>query len=143
MSLKKLGLAFSLWSHSGIAQALETTAAADYVQTFEKGDPFIVGSLSLNQELTRHFSLFLSQGFQKNIYIDSETPEPDLSDTALGLTLKPTSMVPRLTYAITFSATLPVSLKSREDDAISRLDFRPGVGFAFHKYLQLNSGAGI
>lgn len=131
MSLIRKGLWAVLWLPGLIianrAQAWNANASADISGPFVQGDPVMSFSGSFTWPLTKIYSLSVGQGLEKNLYVDSETREFELSDTSLSFNINPRSLIPKVGWTIRLIMTLPTSYSSQYNEVYSKPEARWGA----------------
>lgn len=112
------------------AEAVGGYSAVDYSRTFTPSDPFMNIGLGLSHAFSKMTTLSFSQSIEKNLIVDASRDEFELADSRIGLSLRPRSKIEHVTWNLGFSASLPVSKKSRHDEVITKPEISLGASYA-------------
>lgn len=79
---------------------------------------------SFTHSFTPKYSLSVSQGVEKNLYVDSQSKEFELADSVISFNVYPRSLIPKVGWTVRILATLPVSHGSQINEVYSKPEAR-------------------
>ena len=92
---------------------------------------------SVSHSFSKKWGVALSQGVERNFYIDSATREWELSDTVIALNLFPRSLIPNVNWTLRLQATLPTSAISQTNEIYSKPEARLNAAMPLMEGLSL------
>lgn len=128
---RKLGLLILLTITNDRAWAWNASVSSDLAIPFVQGDPVMSFGGSFTYPLTKMYSLSASQGLEKNLYVDSQTREFEISDTVLSFNVYPRSLIPKVGWTLRLMATLPISESSQLNEVYSKPEARWTAAYPF------------
>ncbi len=111
------------------AWAWSASVSGDLAVPFVQGDPVMAFAGSFTYAFTKKYSLSLSQGVEKNLYVDSESREFELSDSVVSFNVFPRSLIPKVGWTVRLMATLPTSQSSQINEIYSKPEARWTAAF--------------
>ncbi len=111
------------------AWAWNASVSGDLAVPFVQGDPVMAFAGSFTYAFTKKYSLSLSQGVEKNLYVDSESREFELSDSVVSFNVFPRSLIPKVGWTVRLMATLPTSQNSQINEVYSKPEARWTAAF--------------
>ncbi|WP_141734648.1 hypothetical protein [Oligoflexus tunisiensis] len=104
--------------------AWDTSVSADLSVPFVQGDPVMSFAGTGTYKFTEKYSLSLSQGVEKNLFVDSEVREFELADSVISFNVYPRTLIPKIGWTVRLLATLPVSHNSQVNEVFSKPEAR-------------------
>jgi hypothetical protein len=141
--MKERVLLLTLTITSSSAWGWDASLSSDLTIPFVQGDPMLSFGASLTYPFTKKYSLSLSQGLEKNLYIDSETREFEWSDSVLSFNIFPRSLIPKVGWTLRIMATLPLSNSSQIHEVYSKPEARWTAAYPLTESLSLGFNAFI
>lgn len=121
---RRLWLLTLLTITNDTAWAWSASVSGDLAVPFVQGDPVMSFAGSFTYPLTKKYSLSASQGVEKNLYVDSQSREFELSDSVISFNVFPRSLIPKVGWTIRILATLPTSHNSQINEVYSKPEVR-------------------